>query len=103
MTDTAIRASLDQESPEKTKREGRSRVFGIPWSAQPQLNTSASSRIQDIIQEVRTRRITFLLSHMDTIRPLLGDSDSLDKLTVPHVDTPAKIVEYESLVAQPRG
>ncbi|KAF7156832.1 hypothetical protein CNMCM6106_001503 [Aspergillus hiratsukae] len=95
--------SADRESPEKTMLEGRSRVFGIPWSAQPQLNTSTSSRIQDIIQEVRTRRITFLLSHMDTINPLIGDAKSFDKLTNSNISAPAKIVEYESLDAQPRG
>lgn len=101
--DTAIYASLDRKSPKKTKQQGRSRVFGIPWSGQPQLNSSASSRIQDILQETRARRITFLLSHMDTVRPLLGDAKSFDKLANSNISAPAKIVEYESLDAQPRG
>ncbi|PKX97393.1 putative nucleosome remodeling complex ATPase subunit (Snf2h) [Aspergillus novofumigatus IBT 16806] len=101
--DTAIHASLDRKSLEMTERQGRSRVFGIPWSAEPQLNISASSRKQDILQDIRTRRSTFLLSHMDIILPLLGRAKSFEKLANRNISAPAKILEYESLSAQPRG
>ncbi|KAF7158268.1 hypothetical protein CNMCM5623_003037 [Aspergillus felis] len=102
-SDTAIHASLDRESLEKTERQGRSRVFGTPWSGEPQLNKCASSRTQDILHDIRKRRITFLLSHMDIIRPLLGSAKPFEKLTNRDISAPAKILEYESLSAQPRG
>ncbi|GFF38082.1 putative chromatin-remodeling complex ATPase chain [Aspergillus lentulus] len=101
--DTAIHASLDRESLGKTERHGRSRVFGIPWSAGPKPNISASSRTQDILQDIRTRRITFLLSHKDIILPLLGGAKSFEKLANRNISAPAKILEHESLSAQPRG
>ncbi|GIJ86053.1 hypothetical protein Asppvi_004926 [Aspergillus pseudoviridinutans] len=102
-SDTAIHASLDRESLEKAEQQGCSRDFGTPWSAVPQLNKCASSRTQDILQDIRTRRITFLFSHMDIIRPLLGSAKPFEKLTNRNISAPAKILEYESLSAQPRG
>jgi SWI/SNF-related matrix-associated actin-dependent regulator of chromatin subfamily A member 5 len=102
-SDTAIHTSSDREGLEKTERQGRSRVFGAPWSAEPQLNKCASSRTQDILQDIRMRRITFLLSHMDIIRPLLGGAKPFEKLTNRNISAPVKILEYESLSAQPRG
>jgi SWI/SNF-related matrix-associated actin-dependent regulator of chromatin subfamily A member 5 len=103
IADTAIHASLDRESVEKIERQGRSRDFGIPWSAGPKPNISASSRTQDILQDIRTRRMAFLLSHMDIILPLLGSAKPFEKLTDRNISAPAKILEYESLSAQPRG
>ncbi|EAW17679.1 putative nucleosome remodeling complex ATPase subunit (Snf2h) [Aspergillus fischeri NRRL 181] len=101
--DTGIHASLDRESFKKTERQGRSRVFGTPWSTEPHLNISASSRKQDILQDIRTRRITFLISHVEIILPLLGGAKSFEKLASRNSSAPGKIVEYESLGAQPRG
>ncbi|GFF57559.1 SWI/SNF-related matrix-associated actin-dependent regulator of chromatin subfamily A member 5 [Aspergillus udagawae] len=102
-SDTAIHTSSDREGLEKTERQGRSGVFGAPWSGEPQLNKCASSRTQDILQDIRMRRITFLLSHMDIIRPLLGGAKPFEKLTNRNISAPVKILEYESLSAQPRG
>ncbi|KAH1690549.1 hypothetical protein KXX24_004654 [Aspergillus fumigatus] len=101
--DTAIYASLDRERLEKTERQGRSRFFGIPCSTEPQLDLSAFSRKQDILQNILTRRITFLLSHEDIILPLLGGAKSFEKLANRNISAPGKIVEYEILGAQPRG
>jgi SWI/SNF-related matrix-associated actin-dependent regulator of chromatin subfamily A member 5 len=47
--------------------------------------------------------MTFLLSHMDIILPLLGSAKPFEKLTDRNISASAKILEYESLGAQPRG
>ncbi|RHZ51378.1 putative nucleosome remodeling complex ATPase subunit (Snf2h) [Aspergillus thermomutatus] len=92
----------DRESLRNTERYGQSQVPGVNLSAETQISTSASRRIQDIPQEIRARRTTFLLSHMDTIRPLVGDAN-MNKLTISNVYALVNVLPYGRLGTQPRG